>query len=118
MTAPKPKPKSKASNTQTTAPKSKSKPKSLPRAKTTTTIRNKTGMHVRPVSQFVQKASSFKSKVQLKAKGKTVDAKSVLLLASLGLIEGTEITIIAEGTDALKAVTELKNLVDSGFDEM
>ena len=42
----------------------------------TTTIENKTGIHARPASVFVQKASSFKSKVQLKAKGKTVDAKS------------------------------------------
>ena len=36
----------------------------------TTTIENKTGIHARPASVFVQKASSFKSKVQLKAKGK------------------------------------------------
>ena len=33
----------------------------------TTTIENKTGIHARPASVFVQKASSFKSKVQLKA---------------------------------------------------
>ena len=53
----------------------------------TTTIENKTGIHARPASVFVQKASSFKSKVQLKAKGKTVDAKSILMIMSMGLVK-------------------------------
>ena len=63
----------------------------------TTTIENKTGIHARPASVFVQKASSFKSKVQIKAKGKTVDAKSILMIMSMGLVKGTEVTIVADG---------------------
>ncbi|MBR0103574.1 MAG: HPr family phosphocarrier protein [Selenomonadaceae bacterium] len=49
----------------------------------TTTIENQLGMHSRPASVFVQKASSFKSKIQIIAKGKTVDAKSILMIMSL-----------------------------------
>ena len=41
----------------------------------TLTIENKTGIHARPASVFVQTAAKFKSKVQVKAKGKTADAK-------------------------------------------
>ena len=83
----------------------------------TTTIENKTGIHARPASVFVQKASSFKSKVQLKAKGKTVDAKSILMIMSMGLVKGTEITIVADGTDEADAVKALKDLVDAKFGE-
>lgn len=83
----------------------------------TTTIENKTGIHARPASVFVQKASSFKSKVQLKAKGKTVDAKSILMIMSMGLVKGTEITICADGPDEAQAVAELKALVDAKFGE-
>ncbi|MBR0261485.1 MAG: HPr family phosphocarrier protein [Selenomonadaceae bacterium] len=83
----------------------------------TTTIENKTGIHARPASVFVQKASSFKSKVQLKAKGKTVDAKSILMIMSMGLVKGTEITICADGPDEAQAVQELKALVDAKFGE-
>ena len=83
----------------------------------TTTIENKTGIHARPASVFVQKASSFKSKVQLKAKGKTVDAKSILMIMSMGLVKGTEITICADGPDEADAVSTLKALVDSKFGE-
>ena len=81
----------------------------------TTTIENKTGIHARPASVFVQKASSFKSKVQLKAKGKTVDAKSILMIMSMGLVKGTEITIVADGPDEKDAVAALKALVDAKF---
>ncbi len=83
----------------------------------TTTIENKTGIHARPASVFVQKASSFKSKVQLKAKGKTVDAKSILMIMSMGLVKGTEITIVADGPDEADAVAQLKALVDAKFGE-
>lgn len=83
----------------------------------TTTIQNATGIHARPASVFVQKASSFKSKIQIKAKGKTVDAKSILMIMSMGLVKGTEITLVADGPDEAAAVDALKALVDSKFGE-
>ena len=76
----------------------------------TITIENKTGIHARPASIFVQTATKFKSKVQIKAKGKTVDAKSIL-------IKGTEITICADGPDEAEAVKALRDLVASKFGE-
>ena len=83
----------------------------------TTTIENKTGIHARPASLFVQTASKFKSKVQIKAKGKTVDAKSILMWISMGLFRGTEVTISAQGSDAKEAVDALIELIDSKFNE-
>ncbi len=83
----------------------------------TTTIENKTGIHARPASLFVQTASKFKSKVQIKAKGKTVDAKSILMIMSMGLTKGTEITLSADGPDEADAVNTLKELVDNKFGE-
>ncbi|MBE6093311.1 HPr family phosphocarrier protein [Selenomonas ruminantium] len=81
------------------------------------TIENKTGIHARPASIFVQTATKFKSKVQIQAKGKTVDAKSILMIMSMGLVKGTEITIVADGPDEADAVKALKDLVDSKFGE-
>ena len=82
-----------------------------------TTIENKTGIHARPASVFVQTASKFKSKVWIKAKGKRVDAKSILMIMSMGLTKGTEITIAADGPDEYEAVKTLKSLVDSRVGE-
>ena len=73
--------------------------------------------HARPASVFVQTATKFKSKIQIEAKGKKVDAKSILMLMSMGLVKGTELTIVAEGEDEAAAVKELADLVNSKFGE-
>ena len=78
---------------------------------------NSTGIHARPASVFVQKAASFRSKIQIRAKGRACDAKSILMLMSMGLTCGTEVTIVADGSDEAQAVCELKALIDSGFGE-
>lgn len=83
----------------------------------TLTIENKTGLHARPASMFVQTANKFKAKVKLTAKGKTVDAKSILMIMSLGLQQGTEITISAEGDDAQAALDALTKLIQDKFGE-
>ena len=83
----------------------------------TITIENKTGIHARPASIFVQTATKFKSKIQLQDQGKTIDAKSILMIMSMGLVKGTEVTIIADGPDEAEAVKALKDLIDSKFGE-
>jgi phosphocarrier protein HPr len=80
-------------------------------------IENKTGIHARPASIFVQTATKFKSKIQVKAKNKTVDAKSILMIMSMGLVKGTEMTICADGPDEAEAVKTLQELVASKFGE-
>ena len=71
---------------------------------TTLIIENKTGLHARPASMFVQEANKFSSKIKLTAKGKTVDAKSILMIMSLGL------TQVLNSLSVLK-VTTLKQLL-------
>lgn len=83
----------------------------------TLTVENKTGIHARPASVFVQTASKFKSKIEIKANGKTANAKSILTIMSLGLSKGTEITICADGEDEQDAVSALSQLVESKFGE-
>ncbi|MDQ0203258.1 HPr family phosphocarrier protein [Pectinatus haikarae] len=83
----------------------------------TLTIENKTGLHARPASMFVQTANKFKAKIKLTAKGKTVDAKSILMIMSLGLQQGTDVTISADGEDAQAALDALTDLVKSKFGE-
>ena len=78
---------------------------------------NRTGMHARPASLFVHTACSFMSKIQLKARGRTVDAKSILMIMSIGVDKGTEVKIVADGPDAKQAVDALVALIDSKFGE-
>ena len=58
------------------------------------------------------KAMAFDSKIFIKAKGNTADAKAYLMIPVLGLTRGTEITITAAGPDAQHAVEELLSVIN------
>lgn len=83
----------------------------------TVVIKNATGLHARPAGMFVKKASEFTSTIELIAKGKTVNAKSIMGIMSLGLGQGAEIVIKADGADQEAAVEALAELIESGFGE-
>ena len=80
-------------------------------------IKNASGLHARPAGMFVKKAAEFKSTVEVRAKGKTVNAKSIMGIMSLGLSQGEEIAVVANGEDEAAAVAALVELVEGGFGE-
>ena len=69
------------------------------------------GLHARPASILVQKASKFDSDVNLEYKGKTVNLKSIMGVMSLAIGLGSEIKISAEGDDELEALHALQDLL-------
>ncbi|MBQ5439507.1 MAG: HPr family phosphocarrier protein, partial [Clostridia bacterium] len=56
-----------------------------------------------------------KSTIWVEKEERRVNAKSLLGVLSLGIIGGTTIKIIADGSDEEKAVDSLVELVNSGF---
>ena len=83
----------------------------------TVTIKNASGLQARPAGMFVKKASEFKATVEIKAKDKVVNAKSIMGIMSLGLAQGDEVVICANGEDQESAVNALVELIESGFGE-
>jgi phosphocarrier protein HPr len=80
-------------------------------------IKNSVGLHARPASLFVQKAKKFKCSLRLLFGGRNVDAKSILSVLTLGVNEGAQVTLCAEGEDAAQAIEEISQLVESNFGE-
>lgn len=80
-------------------------------------VQNQVGLHARPATFFIQKANEFKSSIWVEKEERRVNAKSLLGVLSLGIVGGTNIRIIADGTDEESAVDGLVNLVQSGFAE-
>ena len=66
-----------------------------------------TGIHARPATLLVQTASKFDSEINLEYKGKKVNLKSIMGVMSLGVGQGADITISAEGSDADEALRSL-----------
>ena len=81
------------------------------------TIENQVGLHARPATFFIQKANEFKSSIWVEKEERRANAKSLLGVLSLGIMGGTQIRIIAGGTDEQEAVDALAKLVESGFAE-
>jgi phosphocarrier protein len=81
------------------------------------TVQNHVGLHARPATFFIQKANEFKSSIWVERDDRRVNAKSLLGVLSLGIIGGTDIRILAGGSDEENAVEELVKLVNSGFAE-
>ena len=83
------------------------------------TIQNRTGLHARPASDFIDCASKFKSKIVIKkiSDDEEANAKSIVMLLSLALGQGEEVEISAKGEDEVEAVDALVALINSKFGE-
>lgn len=75
------------------------------------TITAPNGLHTRPAAQFVKEAKAFTSDISLISGGKSASAKSLFKLQTLGLTQGTVVTISAEGEDEKQAVEHLVKLM-------
>ena len=87
-----------------------------------TTVINRTGLHARPASQFIEMAKRFSSRIQisnlsLDDEDNIGNAKSIISVLALVIGQGSQIEIFAVGEDEQEAVDSLIALVDSGFGE-
>ncbi len=81
------------------------------------TVNNEVGLHARPATYFIQKANEFKSGIWVEKEERRVNAKSLLGVLSLGIAQGTTITLIADGSDQEEAVKALIELIENNFGE-
>ena len=72
------------------------------------------GLEARPVAVLVQKASMHDSTIYIHAEGKKVNAKSIMGTMLLGLVNGDEIRVSAEGTDEGEAVRQIASYLNCG----
>ena len=76
------------------------------------TIKNPTGLHLRPAGLFCKMALEYESKITFHYRDTEGNAKSVLSIKS-----GDTIEIVCEGKDEEKALEAMVELVESGIGE-
>ncbi|AEB29467.1 phosphocarrier protein HPr [Carnobacterium sp. 17-4] len=67
-----------------------------------------TGIHARPATLLVQTASKYSSDINLEYKGKSVNLKSIMGVMSLGVGQGADVVISADGSDEAEALTGIE----------
>ena len=67
----------------------------------------------RPIANLVQVANRYESKIYLEHGDSRVDAKSIVGMMSLALLNGEEILVDAEGADEAEAVAAIEEFLVS-----
>lgn len=81
------------------------------------TIKNPTGLHLRPAGILCKEALRYQSSVKFQFGNTTANAKSVLSVLGACVKSGDEIMFICEGPDEEKALADMVALVESGLGE-
>jgi len=81
-------------------------------------VGSRVGLHARPVALIAKKATSLKASVRIGRDGREpVDARSALLLMTLGAGHGDEVVVEASGEGASDALAEIVALVEADLDK-
>ena len=67
----------------------------------------------RPIANLVQVANRYESKIYLEHGDSRVNAKSIMGMMSLALLNGEEILVDAEGADEAEAVAAIEEFLVS-----
>lgn len=74
-------------------------------------IKLESGLEARPVALLVQEASKYESTIYIQSGDKKVNAKSIMGMMSLGLDNGEQLEVSAEGTDEQLAVDNIEKFL-------
>ena len=81
------------------------------------TIKNPTGLHLRPAGILCKEAMQYKSLISFKFRDTTANAKSVLSVLGACVKSGDEIELVCDGEDEEDALKALIAAVESGLGE-
>ena len=81
------------------------------------TIKNPTGLHLRPAGELCKTAMQFKAKITFSFEVGTSNAKSVLSVLGACVKSGDEIELICEGEDEEEALKKMVEAIEAGLGE-
>ena len=81
------------------------------------TVKNPTGLHLRPAVILCKEAMQFKSHITFRYRENTANAKSVLSVLGACIKSGDEIELVCEGEDDQEALAALVHAIENGLGE-
>ncbi len=79
------------------------------------TISDPIGIHTRPAGKLAGLAKSFNSNITITANGKSVSAKKMIAMMSLGVKQGQTLQVSCEGDDEDAATTALEEFLKNNL---
>lgn len=81
------------------------------------TVSNRLGLHARATAKLVQVLSGYRCNATLAAKGREVNAKSIMGVMLLAAGQGTPVTVRVDGEGEAEALEAVTALFERRFDE-
>ncbi|MEO6517453.1 MAG: HPr family phosphocarrier protein [Pseudoxanthomonas sp.] len=81
------------------------------------TVSNRLGLHARATAKLVQLLSGYRCNATLAAKGREVNAKSIMGVMLLAAGQGTPVTVRVDGEGEAEALEAVALLFERRFDE-
>ena len=81
------------------------------------TVKNPTGLHLRPAGILCKEEMPFKSHITFRYRENTANAKSVLSVLGACIKSGDEIELVCEGEDEQEALAALVHAIENGLGE-
>ena len=81
------------------------------------TIKNPTGLHLRPAGILCREAMQFQSLITFTFRESTANAKSVLSVLGACIKSGDEIELVCEGEDENEALESVLKAIENGLGE-
>ncbi len=81
------------------------------------TVSNQLGLHARATARLVQLLSGYACSATLVAKGREVNAKSIMGVMLLAAGRGTRVLLRVDGEDEQACADAVAGLFERGFDE-
>ena len=78
---------------------------------------NRLGLHARATAKLVQLLSGYRSNATLSARGRDVNAKSIMGVMLLAAGQGTPVLLRVQGEDEAEAAAAVTDLFERRFDE-
>lgn len=82
------------------------------------TVTNRAGLHTRPASMIVRKASQFKSEFFIHKDGYEINGKSIIGVMTLAAEQGAKLILQFDGPDENEAADALAEIFEDGFGEV
>ena len=71
-------------------------------------ITDEIGIHARPAGLLAKEAKAFSSRIIIEANGKSAEVTKLMAVMQLGVKQGTEVVITAEGEDENAAIAKME----------
>lgn len=79
------------------------------------TIKDDLGIHARPAGLLVKLTKNYESEISVTKEDRTVDAKKLMAVMSLGVARGNTVIIQAEGTDETEAIAAVEKFFEENL---